>query len=49
MNGKKSKELRRKAHNMWVGLKPEYKKVLTVHQVYKKLKKDLKKEKQNGN
>lgn len=47
MSEKKYKNLRRKAHNMWIGLKPEYKKVLTVHQLYKQLKKDLKKEKQN--
>ena len=42
MNGRKAKDLRRQAHNMWIGMKPEYKKMFTVHQVYKQLKKDLK-------
>ncbi len=42
MNEKKAKELRRKAHNQWIGYKKEYQKMFTVHQVYKKLKKDLK-------
>ena len=42
MNQKKSKELRRKAHNQWVLLKPEYQKLFTVKQLYKQLKKDLK-------
>ncbi len=39
---KKAKELRRQAHNMWVDMKPEYQKMFTVKQVYKQLKKDLK-------
>ena len=42
MNGKKARELRRQAYNMWIDMKPEYKKLFTVHQVYKQLKKDLK-------
>ena len=42
MNGKKTKDLRRQAHNMWINLKPEYKKAFTVHQLYKQIKKDLK-------
>ena len=42
MSEKKAKELRRQAHNMWVDMKPEYQKIFTVKQVYKKLKKDLK-------
>lgn len=42
MNEKKAKDLRRQAHNMWIDLKPEYKKVFTVKMLYKQLKKDLK-------
>ena len=42
MNEKKAKDLRRQAHNMWVGMKTDIQKMFTVHQVYKQLKKDLK-------
>ena len=42
MNQKKAKELRRKAYNQWVFLKPEYQKLFTVKQLYKQLKKDMK-------
>ena len=42
MNEKKAKELRRKAYNQWIMLKPEYKKLFTVKQLYKQLKKELK-------
>ena len=42
MNGKVSKELRRKAFNKWILLKPEYQKLFTVKQLYKQLKKDMK-------
>jgi len=43
MNEKKSKELRRKAHNQWLKYKEDIKKVLTVKMVYRHLKKELKK------
>ena len=49
MNGKKCKELRRKAHNEWIGYKKDYQEMFTVKQVYKQMKKDLKRSKQNGN
>ena len=39
MNGKKAKELKRKAHNEWVNLKPEYQKIFTVRRVYQQMKK----------
>lgn len=42
MSEKNYKELRRKAHNQWINLPEEYKKKFTVHQLYKQLKKDLK-------
>lgn len=45
MNEKKAKDLRRQAHNMWIDMKPEYQKMYTVQQVYKQLKKDLKRRK----
>lgn len=47
MNQKKAKELRRKAHNQWVDLPKEYQEKFTVHQLYKQLKKDLKRSKNN--
>jgi len=44
MNQKKATELRRKAHNQWVNLTPEYQKVFTIKMLYKRLKKKLKNE-----
>lgn len=38
MNGKIVKELRRKAHNQWISLKPEYQKLFTVRQIYQQMK-----------
>ncbi len=43
MNGKISKELRRKAFNEWVKLKPEYQKLFNVKTIYKQMKKKYKK------
>ena len=40
MNGRKAKELRRKAHNEWIKLKPMYQKQFTVKQICKVLKRD---------
>lgn len=45
MSEKNCKELRRKAHNEWIGYKKEYQKLFTVKQVYKQMKKDLKNKK----
>ena len=42
MNQKKAKELRRKAHNEWLKLKPDARKVISEIMVYKHLKKELK-------
>ena len=42
MNQKKATELRRKAHNEWLKLRPEQRKVISVKKVYKHLKKELK-------
>ena len=49
MSEKNYKELRRKAHNEWIGYKKDYQEMFTVKQVYKQMKKDLKRSKQNGN
>lgn len=42
MSEKKYQDLRRQAHNIWIGYNKEYQEMFTVHQVYKQLKKDLK-------
>lgn len=43
MNQKKVKKLRRKAYNEWAVLSPQYKKVISVKKILKKLKEEYKK------
>ena len=42
MNNKRAKELKRKAYNEWVNLKPEYQKLFTVRRIYQQMKKAYK-------
>lgn len=43
MNGKKAKSLRRKAYNLFMTMKEDIKKRVSLRKVYKHLKKEYKK------
>lgn len=45
MNGRVARDLRRLAHAKWSVLKPEYKEVVSVRQMYKQLKGEYKDDK----